>query len=165
MYQVAAWPKDAFHLPVDELGHAGLDGAGAGVVGRDQPRDRRLDEGPFGGVEVDRHIRGIGGGGLGGRCGRGRLREHGTGDATGAEGRGGRHDGDGPAQEAPPVGMRDVFHRVMCGFAPRVVVRAFIIAIPRATSCRKASCLSSKSRDAFQDAFKALSNRQPKETT
>jgi uncharacterized peroxidase-related enzyme len=38
-------------------------------------------------------------------------------------------------------------------------MRGFIIAMPRATSCRKASCLSWKSRRALRNAFKALSKQ------
>jgi uncharacterized peroxidase-related enzyme len=38
-------------------------------------------------------------------------------------------------------------------------MRGFIIAMPRATSCRKASCLSWKSLRALRNAFKALSKQ------
>jgi hypothetical protein len=40
------------HLPVDELGHAELDGAWAILIGGNQPIDSGVDEGPFRRVEV-----------------------------------------------------------------------------------------------------------------
>ena len=48
------------HLPVDEFGHAGFDGARAFAVRRNQPVDRRTDERPFLRVEEMRFVVGDG---------------------------------------------------------------------------------------------------------